>query len=310
MLALVNADVAVLWVRGEDGTHTFKKFYGISPSKTAVAVERELVDLVARGTALVNSSEPPLQPSLTQLSEKLGHEGSGAVCVDLQRRRDSLGILCLHRVGRGAFDAAEAADAGRFAKFAALAIFEMAERERAERDEVTGMPGRNFLLRSIDAWVAEGEPFGLACIDFDGLKAVNEEFGYEAGNKLIRAVAHEIEGLLHEGEIAGRLHGRGGDEFMCLLKERDEAELAYRCKELEAALDRAPVPSALASSYLGVSVGATLANTTTPTGALLTAAENAMRERKQERRRSQGRPASGRRPAIDDPLTLSLSSRH
>lgn len=308
-LALVNAEVAVLWVRDLDGKHTFKKVSGIRPSATGIAVERELVKLVGGAISLLNSSEPPMRPGLTELCEDLERERSGAVCVDLQRRDESIAVLCLHRVGGGAFTAGEATDAARFARFAALAIFEMAERERAERDEVTGMPGRTLLLRSLEEWFGSGQPFALACIDFDGLKAVNEKLGYEAGNELIRAVAHAIDELLHEGEIVGRLHGRGGDEFVCLLNERDQEAVDRRCQLLEAALDRADVPEALASSYLGVSIGAALANGTTPVGTLFTAAETAMRHRKQERRRSQGRPQSGRRPEPADPLTLSLSSR-
>jgi diguanylate cyclase (GGDEF)-like protein len=289
VLALVRADAAILWVRDENGRLSAEKVCGIRPSATAIAVERVLVELVA-DEKLVNSSEPPMRPGLTELCEKLERERSGAVCVRLQRRDDSLGVLCLHRVRCGAFDAGEAADAERFARFAALAIFEMAERERAERDEVTGMPGRSLLLRMLDEWLAGGQPFGLACVDFDGLKAVNEKLGYEAGNELIRAVAKAIDGLLRDGELVGRLHGRGGDEFVCLLKERDQQSLERRCRVLEAALDRAHVPAALASSYLGVSVGAALANGATPVGTIFTSAENAMRQRKQERRRDQGRP--------------------
>ena len=310
VLALVHADVATLWVRVDDGEHTFERFSGISPSSTAVRIERELVDLVAHGEVLVNSSRPPMQPpGLTELCERLDRERSGAICVDLRRRDESLGILCLHRVGKGAFDAGEAADAERFARFAALAIFEMAERERAELDDVTGLPGRKLLLRSIEEWLAAGQPFGLVCVDFDGLKAVNEKFDYDAGNELICAVARAIDGLLEEGEVVGRLHGRGGDEFVCLIKESDQQALETRCRALEAALDRAPVPPRLASSYLGVSVGAALANGSTGAGAIFTSAETAMRQRKQERRRAQGRPSSGRDPEPDDPLTLSLSSR-
>ena len=45
----------------------------------------------------------------------------------------------------------------------------------------------------------------------------------------------------------------------------------------------------IASSYLGVSIGAALANGTKVPGALFTAAEGSMRRRKEERRRSQGR---------------------
>ena len=168
-------------------------------------------------------------------------------------------------------------------------------RKRAERDEVTGMPGRSLLLRALNDRIASGKPFALACIDFDGLKAVNDRLGYEAGNELIRAVAKAIGELLRAGERVGRLHGRGGDEFVCLLDEVEQASLDSRTSLLEAALDRAEVPPELASSYLGVSIGAALANssmngaTPTPAGALFTTAENAMRQRKHERRRSQGR---------------------
>jgi diguanylate cyclase (GGDEF)-like protein len=170
----------------------------------------------------------------------------------------------------------------------------MSARERAERDEVTGFPGRTLLLRQLGERLAAGQPFALACVDFDGLKAVNDTLGYEAGNELIRAVAAAIAGLLRPGELVGRLHGRGGDEFVCLLNERDAGSLERRCAILEAALDRAPMPPELASSYLGVSVGAALANgPTAAAGALFTAAEDAMRERKRERRRSQGRVAAG-----------------
>jgi diguanylate cyclase (GGDEF)-like protein len=291
VLTLVGADAAVLWVSDDDGQPLAEPVYGdVRPSTTAIAVERALVkEITVEGSQLINSSEAPLRPGLVQLCAKLEDERSGALCVALQRRFELLGALCLHRVGRGAFEAAEAADAERFARFAALALHQMTERERAERDEVTGMPGRTLLLRALDERLASGLPFALACVDFDGLKAVNDTLGYEAGNELIRTVASAISALLRPGEIVGRLHGRGGDEFVCLLAEPNQPSLDRRCQVLEAALDRAAVPAALASSYLGVSIGAAIANGTTPAGSLFTAAETAMRERKQERRRSQGR---------------------
>jgi diguanylate cyclase (GGDEF)-like protein len=230
------------------------------------------------------------------LCEKLEDEQSGVLGAALQRRDDELlGVLCLHRIGGGPFESSEAADAERFAGFAALALHQMTERERAERDEVTGLPGRTLLLRAIDAGLAGGRPFALACVDFDGLKSVNETLGYEAGNRLIRAVAQALGDLLKPGEMVGRLHGRGGDEFVCILGERDQPSLERRCAAIEAALDRATVPPDLGGSYLGVSVGAALANGAgTVRGTLFTAAEDAMRERKRERRRSQGRPENGR----------------
>ena len=300
-LALAGAATATLWTVDANGVPRYDRYSGARPSATAIWVERALVGLIAEGgDQMVNSAEAPLLPGIVQRCDQLESERSGAVCVGLKRRDELLGVLCLHRIGAGSFESWEAADAERFGKFAALALHQMTLRERAERDEVTGMPGRTLLLDALEKRLGSGEPFALACIDFDGLKAVNDRLGYEAGNELIRAVAKSIEHLLHPGEIVGRLHGRGGDEFVCLLDERDQVSLDSRCGVLEAALDRADVPPELASSYLGVSVGAALANgstkgsTPTPAGALFTAAESAMRDRKKERRRSQGRDTDDR----------------
>src|SRR4051794_19253751 len=125
------------------------------------------------------------------------------------------------------------------------------------------------------------------------LAAMQAQDSPTVGGPIIRAVARGIEDLLNRGEIVGRLHGRGGDEFVCLLDETTQDGLERRCRLLEATLDRAAVPPEIASSYLGVSIGAALANGSTGPGLLFTEAESSMRQRKAERKRSQGRP-SGR----------------
>jgi diguanylate cyclase (GGDEF)-like protein len=292
VLALGGADVAAVWALTEKGDLRAERVCGIRPSATGIAVERRLVNLVvSENLQIATSAEAPMQPALARLCERLEQERSGTVCAALLRRNELLGVLCLHRVEGGSFEAWETAEIERFTRFAALALFQMTERERGERDEVTGFPGRRMLLRALDDRLTDGYAFSLACVDFDGLKAVNETLGYEAGNDLIRAVAEGIADLLNPGEIVGRLHGRGGDEFVCILNETTQDALELRCQLLEAALDRAAVPPELASSYLGVSIGAALANGAILPGSLFTAAETSMRQRKVARRRSQGRPS-------------------
>src|SRR5436190_9449658 len=212
VLALIGADATGAWVCDEEGRPHFERVVGERPSACGIAVERELVDLMAsEGVPVLNSGEAPLRPGLAQLCEKLEAEASSAVCLELRLGSELFGVLCLHQVGSGDFAASEISDAQRFAKFAALALHHMDERERAERDEVTGLPGRTLILRAIDEGLRAGKPFTLACVDFDGLKAVNETLGYEAGNELICAVADAVKALLERGELVGRLHGRGGD---------------------------------------------------------------------------------------------------
>jgi diguanylate cyclase (GGDEF)-like protein len=300
MLALVGADAAALWISDESGRSSAERVVGRRPSATGIAVERALVELIAsEGNQLVNSSEAPLRPELVQLCERLDRECSGLVCVGLQRRQEPFGVVCLHRVGAGAFESWEAADAERFASVAALALRQMGERQQAERDDVTGMPGRTLLLRALDERLGSGQAFTLACIDFDGLKAVNENVGYEAGNELIRAVAFAVVGLLNPGELVGRLHGRGGDEFVLLLNEPDQASLEGRCATIEAALDRAAVPPHLASWYLGVSVGAALANGSAGAESLFTMASASSNvASRRDAPRTVGEPAGGARPRL------------
>jgi diguanylate cyclase (GGDEF)-like protein len=283
-LTLLGADVAALWNEDALLAFTAERGRNARPSRAAIMLERQFVSHVLSEGTPVTSTDVLLRTGFAQLCDKLGREQSGVACVPLRRRNELVGALCLHRIGTGSFEASERSCATQFASFAALALFQLAEYERAQLDDVTGMPGRALLLRALDDRLKSGRPFGLACIDFDGLKAVNDSLGYEAGNELIRAVARAITGLLGHNEVVGRLHGRGGDEFVCLLDESDDVSLDLRCRVLEAALDRAPVPAELAGSYLGVSIGAALANSGTPAGDLFTAAENAMRTRKRERR--------------------------
>src|SRR5262249_12334327 len=84
----------------------------------------------------------------------------------------------------------------------------------AFRDENTGLPNRRALLAELERHDEEGAPLALLFLDFDGLRAVNNELSYEHGNELLRSVAGALERTLQPGELACRLHGSGGDEFI------------------------------------------------------------------------------------------------
>ena len=85
--------------------------------------------------------------------------------------------------------------------------------EQALQDETTGLPNRRALLR----WLTEldaGRSLAVLLVDFDGLRAVNNVLGHQAGDELIRRVAAGIQETLRPGELVARLHGSGGDEFV------------------------------------------------------------------------------------------------
>lgn len=59
-------------------------------------------------------------------------------------------------------------------------------------------------------------PLALFLLDLDGFKAVNDRWGHEAGDQLLRAVAGRLQQVARPGDIAARL---GGDEFVLVVAQ-------------------------------------------------------------------------------------------
>ena len=74
--------------------------------------------------------------------------------------------------------------------------------------------------------------YSLILIDINGLKAINDGFGYEAGNKAIRLVADALLRLTRSSDIVAR---HGGDEFAVLLTDAKKSvalEVAQRIRNI------------------------------------------------------------------------------
>ena len=90
----------------------------------------------------------------------------------------------------------------------------------AETDELTGLFNlRGFALaanRLFAQAVRHDRPTSVLMIDSDHLKGVNDSYGHEAGNQLLRHLAIAIQAELRFTDVAARY---GGDEFIVLLPE-------------------------------------------------------------------------------------------
>lgn len=97
---------------------------------------------------------------------------------------------------------------------------------QAERDGLTGLSNRIGLDASLRR-LADGRPrpVGVVFIDLDGLKAVNDTQGHDAGDTLIRVAARRLRRSGRRDDLVARL---GGDEFVLLAPGLGDPDVTVR----------------------------------------------------------------------------------
>lgn len=114
---------------------------------------------------------------------------------------------------------------------------EVAERKLAEqracelsiRDPLTGLVNRRSLIQQLEHAVAAADrnhaEFALLFLDLDRFKGVNDTFGHEVGDELLRQVAARLMAAVRVSDVVARL---GGDEFVVLVEGKEAAANAAR----------------------------------------------------------------------------------
>ncbi|VTR75339.1 putative bifunctional diguanylate cyclase/phosphodiesterase [Cellulomonas hominis] len=87
-------------------------------------------------------------------------------------------------------------------------------------DSLTGLPNRRMLADRLERAIGEhretGSIVGLALLDIDRFKDINDSLGHDRGDELLQQVADRLRGDLREEDVVARL---GGDEFAILLPD-------------------------------------------------------------------------------------------
>lgn len=95
-------------------------------------------------------------------------------------------------------------------------------------DALTGLPNRHLLERRLHPdcpssnW--QHRSFSVCCLDIDCFQALNEQFGMDAGDQVLRLLAHRLTNALRSGDIVART---GGDEFTLVIQS-DEGNSVYQ----------------------------------------------------------------------------------
>jgi diguanylate cyclase (GGDEF)-like protein len=129
--------------------------------------------------------------------------------------------------------------------------------DMASTDELTGLCNRRHFLHLATRELSnlkEGEYLGLALIDLDHFKRINDIYGHAAGDRVLQAFANVAKLCLRDGDVVARY---GGEEFVLLVPRTEAATLQACCERLRLAFSHVET-SGVNVSNLGLSIGMTL----------------------------------------------------
>ena len=128
----------------------------------------------------------------------------------------------------------------------------------ATTDDLTRLPNRRKFLKRLNSEFVRARrynrPLSLCMLDLDHFKKINDSYGHDAGDQVLRTVADMMQQLLRETDMAGRL---GGEEFGILLPDTGEDDAMILAERLRNAIADAPISYQTLAIELTVSVGVT-----------------------------------------------------
>jgi diguanylate cyclase len=280
MVTLIGDDSQILFgMFGLDGTLAEQREMPLSHSfcKHAVAMRRPLVVADTRVEPLVRDNPAIREHGVVAYAgvPLMLQDGgaAGALCVlDHQPRfwnDEELAIL-----DNLAATAADILDAR-----AALI-------HRGLHDRLTGLPNRELLVASCEGFIedlGEGENVAVLCAGLDHFNVINQAFGTEKADRVLRAVAERLTGAVRETDVFGRLRG---DVFAMVAPGiEDEAEALTLAGRVHRVLSESPLQIEGKPLSLGATLGVAIGGRGSNASDMVSDAANAMREAK----RSQGR---------------------
>lgn len=251
-LALYDEDEGLLVYKDfyEDGVLKFGRKVGVDAenSFTAWAYRN-------KKPVLIRHKDAEYRSYLTQPSKTFGSPAQSIVALPLLIEDRILGCLMVQHADKDAYKADDLTLLEALTPYVAIAVENSLihdrlqalnqalsdEKRRLERatlkishlanhDTLTGLPNRRLLFelthKALEGARRTGDKLGVAFIDLDDFKPVNDLYGHAAGDAALVAMSERLKSLLRASDIVARV---GGDEFVAVLTNvhaRDDIEAA------------------------------------------------------------------------------------
>ncbi|MFP5257397.1 MAG: diguanylate cyclase [Acidobacteriota bacterium] len=168
-------------------------------------------------------------------------------------------------------------------------------------DSLTGLPNRRHgeeaLQDALVRHVRYGQGFAVAMADIDFFKKINDQFGHEAGDDLLRSVARIMEGGVRQCDLVARW---GGEEFLLLLPGTDLTGAGRLLERIRTDIAATPLRCGATRAAVTATIGAAVAGRGDTVEGVVRRADAAMYQGKEQGRNRvvlEGEVVSGDVPA-------------
>ena len=144
---------------------------------------------------------------------------------------------------------------------------DISERKRVEErvqylalhDALTGLANRVLFFDRLNSAIAAAHrkdgAFALLYLDLDDFKPINDTYGHETGDLVLRSIAERLRSCVRESDTVARL---GGDEFILLFNDTLDESAAVTVADKVIATITAPLPVEGCTHRVGCSIGIAL----------------------------------------------------
>lgn len=158
----------------------------------------------------------------------------------------------------------------------------------ATTDELTGLLNRRCLFERADQEAYRSKRYGrnlvLAMLDIDYFKAVNDQYGHQAGDLVLAQIAKVISANIREPDLIGRI---GGEEFALIMPDTDMQGGQELCERIRKAIHEEQIMIGSESVCVSASIGITSLGThETSICAAMSRADQALYDSKDKGRNS------------------------
>jgi diguanylate cyclase (GGDEF)-like protein/PAS domain S-box-containing protein len=254
IVMLLDTDGSVISVNG-----AFTRLLGHDPS---VVVGRELVDFVARDEQRIFTDAVAEATGLRLVSVEVSLTTTAGeatpVRLEIVNLREDPVIEGTIVTGH---DVSELHAARRQLEYL------------AGHDPLTGLPNRSLLNERLTQLLKARRPMALLYVDLDRFKPVNDQFGHDVGDELLRRVAQRLTAATDASDLVARI---GGDEFVVVVVGISDRATAHTVARRLARRLAEPFQLETGTVRIGASIGVAIATRDSTAQSLLVEADRAM----------------------------------